>query len=347
MSKPVKYIEIFFHCLFWIFPFVLVSSGTGDLYVGVFNTADNSLQVSLWYSTFLHAMIFYGCIYVILKRYRKGTLKTILFCSGIYLLCSGVETGVDKFVIDNYFFNPQHSVKIHFFLLVNLIGNSVFIVLASAYGFIKIRLRVEKNEKILAIEKIDAELKFLKTQINPHFLFNTLNNLYSLARKENATMAADGIAKLSLLMRYIIYDGNAELIPLEKEVELIKTYIELQKLRFSKSDNIHVIFNAEGNIEGKFIAPLLSIVLVENAFKHGISIEKESVIDIRLTVKEDGILFCVRNIIHKNNQGAVNQPSGFGLGNLKQRLDLLSEGRYDLTFSEENDIFIATLLFRQ
>ncbi len=342
MLKSIKHIEIIFHFLFWIVSFFIVIN-SDNMQVGVFNTNNNSLQGSIYYGMFFNALIFYSCLYIFLNRYKRKRLNTILIFIAIYFFISALETMIDMWFLDQYFYDARYSWNIKYFLVTNLVIHIAFISLAYIYGSIKLKFRIEESEQKLQIEKLDAELKFLKMQINPHFLFNTLNNLYGLARKENAHMTSIGIAKLSILMRYIIHEGNKNFISIEKEIEFINTYIEIQYLRFSKKDDISITFTTNGNSEGKSIPPLLLIVLIENAVKHGIHIEEKSSVEISLTIQDDDLLFIVTNTMHKYIQNEINEPSGLGLENLKRRLNHLLPNKCNLTFTQNSNIFIANL----
>ncbi len=184
-----------------------------------------------------------------------------------------------------------------------------------------------------------TELALLKSQINPHFLFNTLNNLFSLARKQKAMETSDGIAKLSGIMRYMIYDSNVEFLELQKEIDQIQNYIELQKLRISEEDPINISFSTDGNTNELKIAPMLLVPFVENAFKHSITFQKSTYIDIDLKAADGNLEFSVKNTINKLKKDNDKNYSGFGLDNIKKRLDLLYPEKYKLTISEDEDLF--------
>ena len=164
----------------------------------------------------------------------------------------------------------------------------IFIIvfgLSIAYFFLKEWARVEKMRSELAAVQLDTEVKFLKSQVNPHFLFNTLNNLFSMAQKKGNDDLADGISKLSGMMRYMIYESNEEHVPLKKEIEYLENCILLNELRYAEGE-AKVAFNYPEQTEGVLIAPMLFIPFVENAFKHGVAIGRSSEIDISIAVAE-------------------------------------------------------------
>jgi len=197
----------------------------------------------------------------------------------------------------------------------------------------------ERQKKELETEKLASELAFLKSQINPHFLFNTLNNVYSLAfKKSDDTPAA--IIKLSKLMRYMLYESNENQVFLSKEIEYLHNYIDLQKLRLPNT--IKIIFNVEGDIEGRLIEPMLLIPFVENAFKHGISYVDNSKISISIKLSAYELLFVIENKIN-NAKITEESGSGIGLSNVKRRLTLLYPNKHTITINDNNDEFKVTL----
>jgi two-component system, LytTR family, sensor histidine kinase AlgZ len=178
-------------------------------------------------------------------------------------------------------------------------------------------LELEAKRKELENEKLTAELTFLKAQINPHFLFNTLNNLYYLAFT-NSPNTTEVIAKLSQMMRYMIYDSNHEKVPLSKEIEYIENYISLEKLRLN--NQIPINFEVDGDINQVKIVPLILITFLENAFKHGVSNNSiNAFISVNLSVQNSTIVYTVENSKLATNN---HEKSGIGLQNVKRRLDL-------------------------
>jgi len=189
----------------------------------------------------------------------------------------------------------------------------------------------------LKAEKAQAELSLLRTQINPHFFFNTLNNLYALTIK-NSKQAPDVILKLSDMMRYTIYEGEKESVSLADEIEYLKNYIELHKIRYKKTVEITFKHELDTNLT---IAPLLFIILLENAFKHGIeTLTENAFIHINLYEDKDDIYFEIAN----NFDPKEIQPSnGIGLQNLKRRLSLLYKERHKLNVDKTNNTYKTTL----
>ena len=211
--------------------------------------------------------------------------------------------------------------------------NMTFVMLLSvAY---KLSLMWFETERL----KRKAQLNLLKSQVNPHFLFNSLNTIYSLAHQKS-DKTEDAILKLSSLMRYMIYETDVSKIELEKEIEYLNNFIELQTLRLSK--NVKIKFCIEGTLIGKKIEPMLLISFVENAFKHGISYSKPSEIRIDMSVTSMELLFRVENTAHKQTNSS-KEDSGFGLRNITERLRMLYPDRHQLSIHETADRHIVEL----
>ena len=201
-------------------------------------------------------------------------------------------------------------------------------------------LRSEQRNKEIANEKLKAELSFLKAQINPHFLFNTLNNIYALATAQSEQTAA-AIMKLSSIMRYVLTEARNDLVPLEKEILFTSHYIELQKMRLT--DKTIVDFSVRGEPLGHQIAPLLLLPFVENAFKYGISTRERSPINILLEIQKDSLNFKICNQKHLNTLLRVSDNTGIGISNTKRRLDLFYEDRYSLEIDDKTNEFSVHL----
>jgi two-component system, LytTR family, sensor kinase len=211
-----------------------------------------------------------------------------------------------------------------------------------AWFFAKEWVRNEKLKRELIETQLTTELNFLKSQINPHFLFNTLNNLFSIAQHSENEQLATGIHKLSGLMRYVIYDSNATKVPLHKEIGYITDFIELSKLRFTKEE-LTVNFIVEGPVQQLTIAPMILVPFVENAFKHGVKIESPSFINILVTGSSDTIIFECVNRVYAINRHAQDDYAGIGLENVKRRLELIYPGKHTLAITMNNGIYKVQL----
>jgi two-component system LytT family sensor kinase len=195
----------------------------------------------------------------------------------------------------------------------------------------------EKETALLKQEKIQTELLFLKTQINPHFLYNTLNYLYALAYPVSGQLA-DGIIKLSQLMRYMLHNSTDGMLALQQEIDYLTNYIALYQLRFE--DHFFLDLKTEGNFEGKKIASLILIPFIENAFKHGVMNDEKRPIKIHLKLTGNLLSLIVSNRIHR---GQKDQSSGIGLVNTQRRLELIYPDKHELRIANNGETYKTTL----
>ncbi|GEO07328.1 histidine kinase [Adhaeribacter aerolatus] len=194
----------------------------------------------------------------------------------------------------------------------------------------------------IKVEKLNAEVDFLRAQINPHFLFNILNNLYALTLKKSE-LAPEVVLKLSDMMEYMLYDSTAEKVLLEKEVAYLQNYFELEQLRLS--DKSPISLNVKAAFDGQEIAPLLLLPLVENAYKHGLNTQSENGwLTVNIGLQQSTLTAVVEN----KKSPAVREKSkgGIGLGNLRKRLDLLYPSRHCLELEDKKDSFRARLVIQ-
>ncbi len=213
------------------------------------------------------------------------------------------------------------------------------IILSLSYSFISNWAKDQRvKEKILA-EKMQAENELLRAQINPHFLFNTLNTFYSIAQKQGVKDIEEGIATLSEMFRYTLDANQMQAVPLEKEIEYIEAYIYLQKLRFNEGDNIDLSFEIEGSSKGHKIHQMILINLVENAFKHGIRANGKSMINIKLRIEHQ--LFF--EIVNSRASNESDNSTRLGMKNLKKRLNILYPEAHELQVSKSSDRYTCQL----
>jgi LytS/YehU family sensor histidine kinase len=204
---------------------------------------------------------------------------------------------------------------------------------------IALTMRLREASKKLEMERIRAELSSLKSQVNPHFLFNTLNGIYgqALGRSE---LTADSIARLSSLMRYVLTEASNEQVSLDHEIEYIRNYIHLQRIRLTEKTEI--IFDIQGETHLHSVPPLVLINFIENAFKYGVSTEVSSSVEIRLVAEVNRVFFSVKNMkVRPELQQSAN--SGIGLENSKRRLELTYGARHKLDIKEDDENFIVNL----
>lgn len=279
---------------------------------------------------------------------RKHWLKYLSLLLLLIFLLTVIQRYICLFwFYPNYLWqNPPNPADLQPFLLPKFIQFAAFISLP-ILSSIGIRYLLDwyeesyRAKQILAQQQA-AELQYLKAQINPHFLFNTLNNLYGLSLE--ASQKVPGmILKLSDILSYSLYESAADHVSLEKEIQLIKDFIALEEERYG--DRMQVEFDIDEEVNEQLdIAPLLLIPLVENAFKHGVKEATEKIpIHIRLWQVGDELSFEVKNQVSEALDSPPNKKQGLGLKNLKRRLDLLYPGRHHLATSRQNDHFHAQL----
>lgn len=325
------------HALLWaliLILFVYVGSRSGSL---------GDAFVIFLYFGLINIAVFYINYLYILPRFLNSRQYLGCTLSIILLIAS---SGVVKYSLASFFReivlirgpNRDYYVTFWEYLIVASITGAFFVFISTAFKFAGDWFLNEKVRKNLENEKLTAELAFLKSQINPHFLFNSLNNIYSLAyQRSDKTPAA--ILKLSEIMRYMLQDSNEPTVPLEREIRYLQNYIELQKLRFK--DGAFVNFHHSGVDERMQIIPLILIAFVENCFKHGIVTDEESPLDIKLQVRAGEMIFEVKNKKNLQNKDVLG---GIGLSNVKRRLELSYPGRYELTIENGGLIYYCKLV---
>ncbi len=234
-----------------------------------------------------------------------------------------------------FFISPGHGLKVSFIEGQPFIFLSTFFVGAasSIYYILSDWINSQTEKQELTNQTLQSELKFLKSQINPHFLFNTLNSLYALTLKKS-DLAPEIVLKLSEMMRYMLYECNEKSVSLEKEVNYLINYLDLEKLRHGKKINIS--YKQSGEIKNQQIAPLLFIPFIENCFKHGVSNQIASAfVNINVDVENDKVSVTIENSKHAVMPGVHTKKSGgIGLVNVKRRLDLLYPDNYSLEVSD-------------
>jgi len=213
----------------------------------------------------------------------------------------------------------------------------IFLFASTVYGLIVKKTAQDKKQKEMIAEQLAIKLKFLRSQINPHFIFNVLTNLVSLARKKSELLEP-ALIRLSDLMRYMLYESDEKKVALSKEVDYLKSYIELQRLRFGDDVAIDVNIQIPENEMQQHIEPMLLIPFVENAFKHGLGVD-EPFIQINLSVNNGTLMLTVENNFNTDVGETKDSNSGIGLENVQSRLTLLYPGQHDLLLKQEKNLF--------
>lgn len=333
-----KWFKVLSHLGYWILAwfFLNLFFGYGELLN----------RFSMYYSLFIlliTAGIAYGTIYYLIPQYLfKGKYGFFI----IYLIFT-IIVSLDLELITVWLF----LIYVEKFQLLMLDYNTrdIYSLLAGTYFivFLSVGIKLtefwflEQQRKQVALkEKVETELKLLKSQIHPHFLFNTLNNIYALTLQKS-DKAPDAIIKLSELLDYLIYHGENEQVPLQKEIELIDHYMELEKLRYGS--RLQASFDKKGDTGHIMIAPVLLLPFVENAFKHGISQSRDKVwLKIHLEISDRSINFHIENS-KPSARSMEGAQGGIGLENLKRRLEILYKDRYSLEIHDEKEIYSVHL----
>jgi LytS/YehU family sensor histidine kinase len=326
-TLPFVWLRLRWHILFWVI-------------VIIYQVMDNVYRNDIEYWGTLKALLptlpfdmlsTYISIYYLLPRFL---LKQKYFLFALWLIVISVPLIFIELVIGIYiqapilltedldmsFFSVERFINV--FIMINLIT-----LFATAIKFIKLWFVFQQEKAMLKTQTLTSELALLRSQINPHFLFNTLNNIDSLVYI-NPEKASNSIIKLSEIMRYMLYEAGEDFVPLEKEIDYIKSFVSLQKIRL-KTQN-YVEFNLIGNVKGNKIPPMLIIPFVENAFKHGKKNAKSPGIIIDINIQDDFYTFEIVNYVTKIDSDTKDRVGGIGLQNIKRRLELLYKNKYEL-----------------
>ncbi len=286
------------------------------------------------------ALMIYITNYILIPKlfYKK---KYAWFVLAFILLV--VTSSVTKMNILGRIMNAPQLYSLSGDLKTRIYDNVIphfFLVIAGAAVKLMIDYtRLQQRMAETAKEKAEAELNFLKSQINPHFLFNSLNSVYFLIDKSN-TKARQSLHKFSDMLRYQLYEMNGAKIPVEKEISYLEDYVDLQTLR--KDEHYNVSFHYSPEVSGFMIEPLLLVPFVENAFKHVSShTDKSNFIKLELERKNGQFIFSASN--SKDKEKTTDPYSGIGLNNVKRRLELLYPGKHELNIKDENGIYTVDL----
>ncbi len=309
-----------------------------------------------------NAVIFYGFFYLLFPKIKGFRITYFLIITSVLIPVSIYVW----LIVNNSMFRLYHFLgweiktgrfagMIKIFANQNMnevIGIEAFlsnvmlvIYILSPFFFVKILFEIvriynkttqlQQQKLEVEIQNINIEKDFLKSQLNPHFLFNTLNNLYGLSVKKDDS-APEVILNLSDIMSYTLYESNSEKVPLEKEIDFIKNYFELEKMRYPKDKDIQLEISGEGQISGLFIAPLLTFTFIENAFKYGLK-SQNPFIKQEVIINDNQFLFIVEN--DKEKLSEKNKFGGIGIENIKKRLQLLYPNQHQLEIKNLENSF--------
>ncbi len=325
------------HLVFWMLSFYFIGS--------YFSISGLIKLIDFIYSGFFHIPLI-TLVYINIRYLTPKFLQQEKYFP--YMLLSVFNVGLAYFLHELLFEIIIPLIPGEFFgvfYIVSFTDMTVLITIFSIYLVISTLLKLSKSwYKLQQIEKekLSLELNSLKMQINPHFLFNSLNSIYSLAMKKSERTPSV-ILELSSLLRYMIYEVSDEKVMLSKEIESLQNYLDLQRLRVS--ENVRIDMSIEGEVADQKISPLLFFPLVENSFKHGLKSETDKYVDIQLALKSHKIAFRI-----KNDKGNLDDPEdkkygGIGLENVKKRLELIYGDQASFEVDEDESSFEVSLNF--
>lgn len=318
------------HILFWSLIFAVL---LWDTFTSTPRPSLYEMNMRLGYFAIINLSIFYINYTLLIPILVKQKKKYGLYMVSIFLLIAVmvvIKTIVASLNSDFFltYINEDNGKVIYMeltkYMVFAIFVSGFFVVVSALLKFAIDWFGSERIQRDLVSEKRDMELQFLKSQLNPHFLFNSLNNIYSLAYQKS-DKTADAILKLSEIMRYMIYESNDSWVALSKEIDYVQSYIELQKLRFKDGAAVELTLN--GEIDNQQVVPLILISFVENAFKHGVANDPNDPIRINIIANQKILHFSVTN---KKNQYNKDVMGGVGLNNVERRLQLLYPERYKL-----------------
>jgi hypothetical protein len=336
-DKITPYLQnnIIYHILFWAILYLVLISIDGKEHGLIFTMGTGLVTISFF------ALIVYLNLVYLFPQYLQN--KSLFWHLVSIAVAATMLTPIKSFIL--YFVHYDHPETRNFIL-----ENQGFFFLSfffigigsSIYYIMNEWLKGQRDTSELKNKTLQSELNFLKSQINPHFLFNTLNNLYALTLKKS-DLAPEIVLRLSEMMRYMLYECNERRVPLRKEINYVKNYLELEKLRQGKKFNIK--FELDGEIEDQKIAPLMFIPFLENSFKHGVNNQlTDGFVEIHLQIEKDN----VRVEIENSKAPTLPSPSGkksggIGLVNVKRRLDLLYSNNYVLEIENNPNTYKVQL----
>jgi len=354
--KTRYFIELIIHGLFWVVLYYALRGLTISSYAVIDRAAGRDAVMRSGHTLFPYAgvvlaflvLLFYSCAFWLFKKIirYKNSASQVAVTAGWLLLVYGANYLLVRMLPALPDTTDPIPFSMHWPQLQLIIGLAFMAVLgiAAAYFFIREWIRNELDRSQADAVQLDTELRFLRSQVNPHFLFNTLNNLFSMAVKERKSSLADRIAKLSGMMRYMLYESNTAKVPLVKEVECLKDYLTLQGMRYAPGEaDMSFQYPDPAAITGVQVAPMLFIPFLENAFKHGVALGEQSYIAMSIAVSGQQLVFSCENTDHSAIKKQETEKGGIGLENVKRRLELIYPGRYALRAGPQNGKYMVDL----
>lgn len=355
--------RLMFHSLMWLsFAFLLFLSYRLAYHLTYFNSFILTIRMCV-----VNMIVFYSFFYLLLPKILKQSFGFAIFYLiisfpvfiTVWLMC----TYLFSIIYYNFGFEilegelkgaimaSANQTFWETIALKRIISQAIiFISILSPFFFVKIlfeisklysrTIKIQNQKNLLEIQNINIEKDFLKSQLNPHFLFNTLNNLYSLSLKKDNSVP-EVILNLSDTMSYTLYESNSEKVELWKEVEFVKNYFELEKMRYSADRKIQHEFPIETDCKGLKIAPLLTFTFIENAFKYGLKANKSGFLNLKIKIENGKVLFMIENDFEEDKN--ENIRGGIGIENVKKRLQLIYPNNFQLEILSSQNVFKVQL----
>jgi hypothetical protein len=335
MKSKLK--TILTHILIWIVLICLPFYFTSKTLIDFHPTKDFHALIHFGISNVLLIMLFYLNYFLLIPKmlFRNQYLLYFIICIGLFLLLFKSPGWIgDLFTPRRVMIKPdENAIK----MFPMLFSNSILMYISVFVSSIALRM----NNRLKQIEKFkyNSQLSNLRAQINPHFLFNTLNSIYSVTIKK-APEAADMVEKLADMMRFTLKESQSDYVPLSKEISYVQNYIELQKVRLDK--NVKIEYQVKGDLKPYKIAPLLLIPFIENAFKYGVNPEADSLIVIHIHSEEKQLKVLIQNNKVQLDHSLI-EKNGVGIENTLKRLDLIYPNQHQCVIQETDKDFTVTL----
>lgn len=361
-SKTSYLIELLIHAVFWLAVYYALKALTANAFQLLSRDQDNLVSQDgqmpfpyAWIVLLFLMLLFYSASFGLFRKTRRivwlaGWLLIVYALDYLVIWILAAPAGavipgppgppgllprllpLPAFTTENWW-NLQPILALIFLLIMGI---------AAAYFYIGESISKELLRSQAEAHQASTELKFLRSQVNPHFLFNTLNNLFSMAQKDGNEPLADKIAQLSGMMRYMLYDSNTERVPLAQEIHYLEDCIALYQLRYV-SELVEVSFQYVEPVPSVELAPMLFIPFLENAFKHGVAPGQSSHIALSIGIDKNKLSFSCGNTDHSAIERPAAEKGGIGLENIKRRLELLYPGKHQLQAGTENGTYYVKL----
>lgn len=339
--------------LFVIVWYALIYQPAEPVFMGEFNNRDGSLYVARFADTAFALLIFFTVAFTLVPRFlvRRKLTHFILWSVAILISVVVCEYMFDRLLLKLFHLPSgpneisdkmmQYPRRIVFKAPI-IPGNLLIYTLGLLYGISRDWILKTRRQSRLSTEKLKADIDLLRSQINPHFFFNALNNIYAITQRNKDQDAGEAIMRLSTVMRYMIYDSDVDAIGLDTEIEQMQKYVELMRLRYAEEDPIDLRIRQEGDLKSLRIAPLILLPFVENAFKHGLTPKGVGFIHIDIRVAGKKLFFRICNSKAGRIKSFRKHP-GIGLDNVVKRLELQYPGQFELRVSDKKETYCADL----